>query len=290
MQAIFDAAKRSDGAFRWPGDAGLAVVLSAEYEPVYAWPPLQGGQPNYRLMAEMRYEATRGIWRVLGILEMHGLPATFFVNGGTAQKYPESVKAIAKAGHEVGAHSWNASDHFVMSRDEEKSVIARTVDAIAGAAGKRPLGWLTPRAQVSEHTLQLIADAGFTWHSDCFDDDLPYAVDVNGKQLIEVPRSTLGDDYAMLGVVTSRPFGSHLDMLSTWIDEFDVLYRESRRSARLLSINWHVCMAGRPVVSKVLDRFFEHIKSHKGIWFARGGEVADFWLKERVGRIDVSRT
>jgi hypothetical protein len=80
------------------------------------------------------------------------------------------------------------------------------------AAGERPKGWFTPRAQVSEHTIELLAKHAFTWHSDCFD-DLPYAIDVGGKPLIEVPRSTLTDDYAMLGNLTARPFGSPRDML-----------------------------------------------------------------------------
>jgi peptidoglycan/xylan/chitin deacetylase (PgdA/CDA1 family) len=278
MRMDMTSIERSDGKFSWPGGARLAVALTAEYEPVYQLPPLPGGQPNYRQMAEMRYEATRGVWRILDLLDRHSAPATFFVNGGTAKEYPGSVKAIAAAGHEVAAHSWKAADHFTMSRDEEDKLIKDVVTALGEVAGKRPVGWLTPRAQVSEHTVDLIVKHGFIWHSDCFDDDLPYTVEVNGKPLIEVPRSTLTDDYAMIGLLTSRPFGSHRDMLDVWIDEFDVLYRESRKSARLLSINWHVCMLGRPAVSKVLDDFLTHVKKHDGVWFAKGQEIADFWL------------
>jgi peptidoglycan/xylan/chitin deacetylase (PgdA/CDA1 family) len=278
MRMDMTSIERSDGKFSWPGGARLAVALTAEYEPVYQLPPLPGGQPNYRQMAEMRYEATRGVWRILDLLDRHSAPATFFVNGGTAKEYPGSVKAIAAAGHEVAAHSWKAADHFTMSRDEEDKLIKDVVTALGEVAGKRPVGWLTPRAQVSEHTVDLIVKHGFIWHSDCFDDDLPYTVEVNGKPLIEVPRSTLTDDYAMIGLLTSRPFGSHRDMLDVWIDEFDVLYRESRKSARLLSINWHVCMLGRPAVSKVLDDFLTHVKKHDGVWFAKVQEIADFWL------------
>ena len=59
---------RSQGNFSWPNGARIAVVLTSEYEPVYEIKPLAGGQPNYRQHAEMRYEATRGIWRVLDVL------------------------------------------------------------------------------------------------------------------------------------------------------------------------------------------------------------------------------
>ena len=147
---------RSQGNFSWPNGARIAVVLTSEYEPVYEIKPLAGGQPNYRQMAEMRYEATRGIWRILDVLKRHGVVSTFFVNGATAKEYPESVKAIAAQGHEVAAHSWNAADHFTMSKDAEDQLIGRVIESLEKASGKRPSGWLTPRAQVSEHTIDLI--------------------------------------------------------------------------------------------------------------------------------------
>jgi peptidoglycan/xylan/chitin deacetylase (PgdA/CDA1 family) len=282
MRIDFDRLQRSDGRFSWPGKARLAVVLSCEYEPVYQLKPLAGGQPNYRQLAEIRYEATRGVWRVLKLLAEHKAPCTFFVNGATAERFPESVQAIAGGGHEVGAHSWNAADHFTMSKEEEDQVIGRTVDALSKAAGERPSGWLTPRAQISENTIDLLARHGFVWHSDCFDDDLPYVIEVEGKPLVEVPRSTLTDDYAMLGNLTARPFGNPREMLDVWIDEFDVLYRESQNEARLFSVNWHHCMMGRPAISRVLDKLLAHLKRHDGIWFARGKDIADFWIRQKL--------
>jgi len=164
----------------------------------------------------------------------------------------------------------------------EDELIGRVVKALEKAAGLRPSGWLTPRAQVSEHTIELIVKHGFSWHSDCFDDDLPYILKVGGQTLVEVPRSTLTDDYAMLGTLAARPFGSHRDMLSVWQDEFDVLYQESEAEPRLLSINWHQCMLGRPALSKVLDDILAHIKRHDKVWFARGCDVARFWIANRA--------
>ena len=283
MKIDFDRIERSDGNFTWPNGARLAIVLSCEYEPVYQLKPLANGQPNYRQLGEIRYEATRGIWRVLSLLAQHRACGTFFVNGATAERFPDSVKAIANGGHEVAAHSWNAADHFTMSRAEEDQVIGRTVAALTKAAGERPAGWLTPRAQISENTVELLFQHNFLWHSDCFDDDLPYSVKVDDKSLIEVPRSTLTDDYAMLGTLTARPFGSPRDMLDVWADEFDVLHRESQHGARLYSVNWHHCMMGRPAISKVLDQLLAHVNAHQGIWFARGKDIAAFWNARKLG-------
>lgn len=276
-------AVRNDRQFSWPNGARMAVVLSSEYEPVYEFKPLPGGFYNYRHAAEMRYEATCGMWRILRILERHGVPSTFFVNGATAERYPESVRAIVAQGHEIAAHSWNSSDHFSLSRDAEDDVIGRSVDALTKAGGVRPTGWLTPRAQISDYTVELLIEHGFTWHSDCFDDDLPYFLNVGGTPLVEVPRTTLTDDYAMMGNRVQEPHGDPRAMLALWMAEFYVLYGESPREPRLLAINWHHTLLGRPAMSRTLDRLIEHIKRHEDVWFARGGDVAGFWL-EKFGK------
>jgi peptidoglycan/xylan/chitin deacetylase (PgdA/CDA1 family) len=281
MAIDFDRVPRSDGNFAWPGDARLAVVLTSEYEPVYETKPLAGGTPNYRDEAERRYEATRGLWRVLDILDRHGAKATFCVSGASAERYPESAREIALRGHEVAAHSWNGADHVGLTRDKEDAVIGRSVAALTDAVGERPVGWLTPRAQISGHTIELLAKHGFTWHSDCFDDDLPYLIEVGGRPLVEVPRSALTDDTALIGNLTRRPLGSSRALLSAWIDEFDVLYAESRTAARLFSVNWHHCIVGLPGASKVLDDLLTHVRRHDGLWFATGRDVAEFWLRHR---------
>src|SRR5260370_7926942 len=183
MRIDFDRVERSDGNFTWPNGARLAVVLSAEYEPVYQLKPLAGDQPNYRQLGEIRYEATRGIWRVLSLLAEHKSCCTVFVNGATAERFPESVQAIAGGGHEIGAHSWNAADHFTMSKEEEDAVMRRTVLALTAAARVRPKGWLSPRAQVSAHTLALMAKHAFTWHSASFHHDLPSPIDLTRQSL-----------------------------------------------------------------------------------------------------------
>ena len=280
MQIDMDRVVRSDGRFSWPGGAKLAVVLTSEYEPVYETKPVAPGTPNYRDEGERRYEVTRGLWRVLDILDRHDAKATFCISGASAERYPDSVRAIADRGHEAAAHSWNGADHVAMSRDQEDEVIGRSVAMIAKTAGVRPSGWLTPRAQTSNNTIELLAKNGFTWHSDCFDDDLPYVVDVGGKSLVEVPRSALTDDTALIGNLTRRPLGSHRAMLAAWLDEFDVLYRESQTAARMFSVNWHHCIVGRPGASKVLDELLTHVRKHNGIWFATGRDVAEFWMKK----------
>ena len=54
-------------------------------------------------MSHQRYGPLVGVPRILGLLEDLGVPATFFVPGWTAERYPETVERILAAGHEVGS-------------------------------------------------------------------------------------------------------------------------------------------------------------------------------------------
>lgn len=45
--------------------------------------------------------------KLLEILNKHNAKATFFLVGEAAEKYPEIVRLIAKAGHDIGNHSWD---------------------------------------------------------------------------------------------------------------------------------------------------------------------------------------
>ena len=58
--------------------------------------------------------------KLLEILKKHKVHVTFFMTGGWVESYPEDVKAIYKAGHDLGNHSENHKNMSQLS-DEEKT-------------------------------------------------------------------------------------------------------------------------------------------------------------------------
>ena len=57
---------------------------------------------------------------ILDILAKHNVKATFFMTGGWVESYPEDVKKIYEAGHDLGNHSENHK-HMPQLSDEEKT-------------------------------------------------------------------------------------------------------------------------------------------------------------------------
>ena len=58
--------------------------------------------------------------RILDILKEHNVHVTFFMTGGWVESYPDDVKAIYEAGHDLGNHSQNHKNMSQLS-DEEKT-------------------------------------------------------------------------------------------------------------------------------------------------------------------------
>lgn len=72
---------------------------------------------------------------LLAILEAHDLHVTFFMTGGWVESYPEDVKAILAAGHDLGNHSENHKNMSELSDEEKKEEIMsvhRKVKEITG--------------------------------------------------------------------------------------------------------------------------------------------------------------
>lgn len=58
--------------------------------------------------------------QILKILEKHDIKVTFFMTGGWVSDYPDDVKAIYEAGHDLGNHSENHKNMSQLS-DEGKT-------------------------------------------------------------------------------------------------------------------------------------------------------------------------
>lgn len=86
---------------------------------------VQTNEPKVALSFDAAWgnEDTR---QILDVLKKHNVHVTFFMTGGWVESYPEDVKAIYAAGHDLGNHSENHKNMSQLSdteiRDEIMSV------------------------------------------------------------------------------------------------------------------------------------------------------------------------
>jgi len=61
------------------------------------------------------------------------------------------------------------------------------------------------------------------------------------------------------------------------MDAFDLLYEEGAEHPKMMAINLHDRLIGRPAKAAGLIRFLEHVRKHDRVWFCTGRDVAEHW-------------
>ncbi len=109
---------------------------------------------------------------LIDILGRYGVKVTFFVVGQWVDKYPESVKALSDAGHEVMNHS-NDHAHFnTLSSDEIVRNINACSDKIEALTGVRPTLFRPPYGEYDDHVIAAVRSMGvepIQWDVDSLD-------------------------------------------------------------------------------------------------------------------------
>ena len=97
---------------------------------------------------------------LIDILDHYGVKATFFVVGQWVDKYPESVKTLSDAGHEVMCHS-NDHAHFnTLSAQEIIDDVNACCDKIEAVTGIRPTLFRPPFGEYDDHVVATLRAMG----------------------------------------------------------------------------------------------------------------------------------
>ena len=199
----------SRGILRWPDEARLALSVVVTLEHMEWMPPedsfqvanLAGGSaarpfPDYARISHREYGHRVGIFRVLDVLERHGIRPTVAMDALTASNYPYLVRHCLDRGCEIIGHGISVSRMITsnMSEQEERSYIRESLDALTQATGSAPAGWMGPEYGESDRTPQLLGEAGVRYLCDWANDEQPYPLTVPVGELFALPVMVELDD------------------------------------------------------------------------------------------------
>jgi peptidoglycan/xylan/chitin deacetylase (PgdA/CDA1 family) len=299
----------------WPGGARIAlwVTVALEWFPlnmkgVPFKPPgaMQTAYPDLRHYTLRDYGNRVGIYRVMQALQRHGIRASAAVNAAVAARYPSLLRDVRDAGWEVIAKGLDMDHlhHGGLPVEEERALIARTLEILRPAAGGAVRGWLSPAKSESHATPDLVAEAGLDYLCDWVNDDMPYAMRTvtgaigntpvhyqqppghgnaagvqPGRTLVAMPHPIDLDDHTIL-VQNHHTEDDFRDALT---DQFDLLYREATPdNGRIMAIALHPWVIGQPYRSAALEQALAHIMRHRGVWAATGAEIVDAWKAQQA--------
>ncbi len=98
--------------------------------------------------------------QLIDILNQYKVKATFFVVGAWVDKYPESVKALHDAGHEVMNHSNTHAHYPQMSVNEVVADLNACNDKIEAVTGVRPTLVRLPYGDYDNNSINAVRSIG----------------------------------------------------------------------------------------------------------------------------------
>ena len=110
--------------------------------------------------------------QLIDILDQYQVKATFFVVGDWVDKYPESVKALHNAGHEVMNHSNTHAHYNSLTAEEIIADVEACNDKIEAVTGVRPTLIRCPYGEYDDHVIAAIRSIGMEpvqWDVDSLD-------------------------------------------------------------------------------------------------------------------------
>ena len=213
--------------------------------------------------------------------DRHDISATIGANGLAVEKWPETIKAMHAAGHEIAAHGMTNDHHMTDLTPEEQRQEARDcIRVIEDCIGERPVGWAGPGNLHTAETLGILADEGYSWFGDAFDDDVPYVAEVNGKRIAVIPKLNYANDW--------RAWSGGLGNATTYFEgfktSFDFIYQEALRGrVGAMDVIVHAELGGRPNIACALEQMIRYVKQYQDqVWIPLRREMADYLLSSNL--------
>lgn len=271
--------KRLGPDFRWPGGRHVAVVFNVALE---GWSngkapgigpmgnPLPAGIFDTNALSWGQYGPVRGIERLLGVLARTKVRGSVMVSGVFAERVPQTVRAIAEAGHEIVAHAY--AQEIIpakFSADEDRAHIAKTTELLTSATGKRPLGWISPRGTPGPDTARLLLEAGFQWQGDVFDDDRPYLQTFERGSILAIPLSMEIND-----LPHAMRFGRSPRQFVELFDDALAAALTDRQGATIVDVTAHCHCYGRPAGAWAYETIAHNMAGRDDVWVTTRDEIA----------------
>ena len=110
------------------------------------------------------FSVTRVLPAILKMLAGFGFSAAFFVEGLNVELYPQAIRDIVDAGHEVAYHAWRHEQWQRLGYAQEVRILERGIHALDKLA-IRPSGFRPPGGVLTPSSVNILKSMGFTYCS-----------------------------------------------------------------------------------------------------------------------------
>ena len=280
----------------------IFCAFGVDVDAVGGWLGSYGGEDSPLDISRGMFSGEVGTPRLVQLFDRFGIKTTWFVPGHSAETFPDQIKMVVDAGHELGVHGYSHENPIAMTPRQEEDVLDKCIELLRKISGRKPTGYVAPWWEFSPVTAELLQKKGFKYdHSLMHHDFQPHYVRVGdswtkidysksakewmkplvrGKEItdiVEIPASWYTDDLPPMMFIKAAPnshgFVSPRHLEEIWRDQFDWVYREYDYAVYTMTI--HPDVSGRPQVLLMLERLFNYMIRHPGVRFTTFDEIAN---------------
>ncbi|MES2532274.1 MAG: polysaccharide deacetylase family protein [Pseudomonadota bacterium] len=281
---ISDEATLPDAEVRWPEGKSCCVRVVVDLGFATS---AEGLSIKDLTTSDAVFAMGEGLDLLTALLARHAIHATFAIPAMLAALYPARIQALQAMGHEIAANGLRQEDVSKLTADEERRRLDATTKMLSDITGQRPAGWFgMPRVSdsfavgsISEATIDLLIDAGYSYFGNGLADDIPHywVTDFSSRRaLLALPHYYhCNDQYFIMYPRKGSGLENPDVLLRNWRWEFDAQYARGRHFEMTIhpeSSGWGHRLNG-------MDRFLQYVRAKPGVWTATSSECAEHWIR-----------
>ncbi|KAF8202561.1 glycoside hydrolase/deacetylase [Pholiota molesta] len=279
----------------------VLIGFGVDVDAVAGWLGSYGGEDSPLDISRGMYAGEVGVPRLLKLFNKYKIQTTWFIPGHSLETFPEEMKMVRDAGHEIGLHGYSHENPTAMTPEQQKDVLEYTYKLLTEFNyGIPPKGNVAPWWETSKEGTMMLLEKGIEYdHSSMAHDSQAYymrdadswtridydaeaatwmkpLVRGNETGLVCIPANWYLEDMTPMMFMKASP-NSHgwVDtrvVEQLWKDTFSYCYREEEEFIFPLSI--HPDVSGRPHVLLMLERFIEWVNTHENVHWVPMVEMA----------------
>lgn len=211
-----------------------------------------------------------GFWRMLKVLDRHGIPVALAINGSAVGRYPAITNAAIERGWEFIGHGYGQKNMQKVA--DEREDIRLTTEAIRAATGAAPRGWLGPGLTETWETPEILVEQGYEYVCDWVLDDQPVELRTETTPITSIPYTQECNDVAMM-LIQHHPAREYLQRAT---DQFEQLAEDAEDSARVMALVVHPYIMAAPHRLTYFDQALARIRADARSVFMTGEQILDW--------------
>lgn len=261
---------------KWGPDGRLAAV-SVTFDHLGEAAEMQIGQIPRDAAVGDHHSVTTELPNLLNMLSERNHRTTFFVEAWNFDVYPQALRSILDAGHEIGWHGW-LHEPWYQSTEEELKESLRLSLAAFERSGITPTGARPPAGLLGPHSLDLLRDAGFEYVSLA---GTAYGLD-GEMPLLPYPWHVVDGSYYIPGFTRlRRPPGDEPVSPEEMLEAYRSVVDEAVQDGGCVAFVFHVPWQDSPERVAAIGELLDRLAADERVWLASGDQISD-WVRSHA--------